>query len=164
MGRHMKTPTPLALASLGLLGLIPTLAGCATAAESTSSEPAENSTVETAPSAPVPYDPEAPAAAGSAVYVDGTYQARGTYQSPGGPEAIELTVTFANNVVSEVVVTPTATDSTSQRYQEQFAGGVAAETVGKLIDEISVSRISGSSLTSGGFNEALDSIKADAKG
>lgn len=164
MGRHIKTPTPLALASLGLLGLIPTLAGCATAAESTSSEPAENSTVETAPSAPAPYDPDAPTAASSAVYADGTYTAKGGYQSPGGPETIELTITLANNVISQVIVTPGATGGTSSRYQGQFAEGVGAETVGKALDDIKVSRISGSSLTSGGFNEALDSIKADAKG
>ena len=34
--------------------------------------------------------------------------------------------------------------------------------VGKDIDEISVSRVAGSSLTSGGFNQAIDAIKSEA--
>ena len=36
------------------------------------------------------------------------------------------------------------------------------EVVGKSIDEISVSRVAGSSLTSGGFNHAIETIKAEA--
>jgi uncharacterized protein with FMN-binding domain len=155
----MRTPTPLTLASLGLLGFVPTLTGCVNALETTSSEPAENAAVEEAPSEA----PEAAAAPSANVYADGTYQAQGGYQSPNGAETIELTITITNNVVSEVLVTPNATDSSSKRYQELFAGGVGAETVGKPLDEISVSRISGSSLTSGGFAKALDSIKADAR-
>ena len=36
--------------------------------------------------------------------------------------------------------------------------------VGQDIDEISVSRVAGSSLTSGGFNRAIEEIKAEAAG
>jgi hypothetical protein len=43
-----------------------------------------------------------------------------------------------------------------------FIGGIADEVVGKDIDEISVSRVAGSSLTSGGFNDAIEQIKAEA--
>ncbi|WP_447589312.1 hypothetical protein [Microbacterium lacticum] len=42
-------------------------------------------------------------------------------------------------------------------------GGIAGEVVGKDIDDVSVSRVAGSSLTSGGFNDALETIKADAR-
>jgi hypothetical protein len=34
--------------------------------------------------------------------------------------------------------------------------------VGQDIDQISVSRVAGSSLTSGGFNQAIDTIKSEA--
>lgn len=158
----MTTPNPVTFAALGMIGLIPTLAGCATAAEPPVPGPVAESAVMDAPMTGA----EAPAAsAGSAgdAYVDGTYQAQGGYQSPGGPEIIELTLTIANNSITDIVVTPRSESGTSQRYQSQFASGVAAETVGKPVNEISVTRISGSSLTSGGFTEALNAIKADAK-
>ena len=51
----------------------------------------------------------------------------------------------------------------SRQYQQAFMGGIAGEVVGKDIDDLSVSRVAGSSLTSGGFNDALETIKADAR-
>ena len=35
--------------------------------------------------------------------------------------------------------------------------------MGKKLDAISVSKVAGSSLTSGGFNEAVDKIKTEAQ-
>ncbi len=93
---------------------------------------------------------------------DGTYQAGGGYQSPNGPETIEVSLTITNGVIEEVSVTPGATSSTSKRYQGDFAGGIAAEVVGKSLDEVDVTRVAGSSLTSGGFQEALATIRQDA--
>ena len=93
---------------------------------------------------------------------DGTYQAGGGYQSPNGPETIEVSLTITNGVIEEVSVTPAATSSTSKRYQGDFAGGIAAEVVGKSLDEVDVTRVAGSSLTSGGFQEALATIRQDA--
>lgn len=93
---------------------------------------------------------------------DGTYQAGGGYQSPNGPETIEVSLTITNGVIEEVSVTPGATSSTSKRYQGDFAGGIAAEVVGKSLDEVDVTRVAGSSLTSGGFEEALATIRQDA--
>ena len=50
----------------------------------------------------------------------------------------------------------------SKRYQGEFIGGIQSEVVGKDIDELSVDRVAGSSLTSGGFNDAIEQIKAEA--
>ena len=99
----------------------------------------------------------------AASYSDGTYRAQGGYQSPNGPETIEVSITVEAGVVSAVEVTPQATSSTSQRYQGNFAGGIAGEVVGKSLDEADVDRVAGSSLTGGGFTEALESIRQDAK-
>lgn len=161
--RDMRTPSSLTLVSLGIIGLVPTLAGCASAAEPPAEAPASEEALDEAPITDMLAAETAPSVV-AGTYADGTYSAQGGYQSPGGPEMIELTITLANNMISDVTVTPGATGGTSSRYQGQFAEGVRAETVGKSLDEIQVSRISGSSLTSGGFNEALDSIKADARG
>jgi hypothetical protein len=47
--------------------------------------------------------------------------------------------------------------------QGEFISGIAGVVVGKNIDSIKVDKVGGSSLTSGGFNAAVDAIKADAE-
>ena len=88
---------------------------------------------------------------------------KGGYQSLNGAETIEVNITIDGGVVSAVEVIPQATSSTSQRYQGNFAGGIAGEIIGKSLDEADVDRVAGSSLTGGGFAEALESIRQDAK-
>lgn len=115
-----------------------------------------------ATSAPAATDATTEPAASAAVK-DGTYSAEGDYVSPAGPSHVVVDLTMTGGKVSEVTVTPEATNGTSKQFQTQFAGGVAAEVVGKSLDEISVSKVAGSSLTSGGFNDAIDKIKAEAQ-
>ena len=50
----------------------------------------------------------------------------------------------------------------TEQYQGQFIAGIADEVEGVALDELNVSRVAGSSLTSGGFNEAVASIKEQA--
>lgn len=95
-------------------------------------------------------------------YVDGTYTAEGTYTTPESVETIEVTVTLADGVITAVEVTGDPQRPESEQYQGQFIGGISEVVVGESIDEISVSRVAGSSLTSGGFNEAIEIIKSDA--
>ena len=98
----------------------------------------------------------------SAEYADGTYTAEGDYTSPAGPSHVTVELTIADDVVTDVTVTPLATDPTSKGFQTQFADGIADTIVGQDIDTLNVSRVGGSSLTSGGFNDALAQIKAEA--
>jgi len=97
-------------------------------------------------------------------YADGEYAADGSYTAPSGTETITVDLTLENDIVMSVTVTPHATEGNQQKFQTQFAGGIAAEILGKDIDEVSVSRVAGSSLTSSGFNDALEEIKAEAGG
>ncbi|MDY0911027.1 FMN-binding protein [Microbacterium sp. CFBP9034] len=99
---------------------------------------------------------------GAAAYADGTYTADGTYQTPESVETISVTVTLEDDVVTDVEVVGDPQKSESEQYQGQFIGGISDEVVGQDIDDISVSRVAGSSLTSGGFNQAIDAIKAEA--
>lgn len=96
-------------------------------------------------------------------YKDGTYTASGSYTSPAGSESVDVSLTIANDTVTSVTVTPKATDSESQRYQSKFASGIAGVVVGKKIDALSVTKVNGSSLTGGGFNKAVATIKTQAK-
>ncbi len=54
-------------------------------------------------------------------------------------------------------------DPTARAYEQQFEGGIAGVTVGKNINTLNIGVVAGSSLTSLGFNQALATIKADAK-
>ncbi|MEV8174885.1 FMN-binding protein [Microbacterium sp. NPDC079176] len=95
-------------------------------------------------------------------YTDGTYTADGSYQTPETVEKISVTLTVADGLVTEVEVTGDPQARESEQYQGQFIDGISDEVVGKSLDEIEVSRVAGSSLTSGGFNEAVESIKEQA--
>jgi len=94
--------------------------------------------------------------------VDGTYTAEGTYATPETVEAVSVTVTLADDVITAVEVVGDPKRRESVEHQAQFIGGIAEVVVGRDIDEVRVSRVAGSSLTSGGFNEALELIRADA--
>ena len=98
----------------------------------------------------------------SAAVNDGDYEAKGSYSNPGGQSEVQVDLTITDGKIADIKVTPGATNSTSRGYQQKFAGGIADEVVGKTLDELDVSKVSGSSLTSQGFNQAIDQIKADA--
>ena len=101
-------------------------------------------------------------AASTGKYADGTYTASGSYQTPETVETISVTLTLDNDVITEVNVIGDPQARETQQYQGQFIGGISDVVVGKNIDEISVSRVAGSSLTSKGFNSAVDKIKSEA--
>ena len=95
-------------------------------------------------------------------YTDGTYTADGSYQAPSGTESITVELTLADDHITDITVTPHATNPTAKGMQTNFAGGIADEVVGQDIDQLNVTRVSGSSLTSGGFKIAIAAIKEDA--
>jgi uncharacterized protein with FMN-binding domain len=142
-------PVRIGAALVGVAGIV-TLAGCSGTAEAETG---------TAPSASAPQG--ADSSSGSA-YADGTYTAEGSYRTPETTETIEVTLTLEGDVVTAVEVTGDPQAPQSVQYQGRFIGGISDEVVGKDIDEISVSRVAGSSLTSGGFTQALEAIKAEA--
>lgn len=99
----------------------------------------------------------------STTYKDGTYNATGSYVSPEGEESIELTVTLKSGIITSTSLVGDATGGDARDYQAQFASGYKDLVVGRNIDRVALSRVAGSSLTSNGFNDALDQIKTDAK-
>lgn len=142
-------------ALVGVVGTI-ALAGCSAASTTTS---ANTGTAGGSSSTPA----EGSAGGSSAgTYADGTYSAEGSYSTPESVETVSVTVTVADNVVTAVTVTGDPQARESQQYQSQFIGGISNEVVGKKLDQISVSRVAGSSLTSGGFMQALEKIKSEA--
>jgi uncharacterized protein with FMN-binding domain len=110
----------------------------------------------------------APASASPAVppgttFKDGTYSSTGHYTSPGGPSAIAVTMTLKNGTVTAVHVVPKAENPTAVSYESRFASGVGGQVVGKKLTALNVTTVSGSSLTSQGFDKAVAAIEAQAK-
>lgn len=143
------------IAGLSLAG---TVAGCAPSTESTPAAPAGSTAAESTPSAGA----STPSSSGSG-YKDGTYSADGTYVSPNGTETVGVQLTLASGTVTDVQITQHPSNPNTRKFQGEFAGGIAAQVVGKNIDELKVSKVAGSSLTSGGFNQALEQIKSEAR-
>ncbi|CAD5995994.1 FMN-binding protein [Agreia sp. COWG] len=154
--RHQKTALT-ALAGLSLLGFV---TGCAT--DSTAQTTETTAPTAAAESTPAATGSGAGAAASTSTYKDGEYKAEGSYTSPGGPEKVGVSLTLAGDVITAVTVTPESENPNGKKYQGEFADGISSVVVGKSIDDIKVSKVAGSSLTSGGFNDAVDQIKAEA--
>ncbi len=102
-------------------------------------------------------------AAGSSQFKDGTYTATGNYNSPGGAEQIKITLTIKDDVVTKATAVSIATRPETKNFQGQFVAGFAAQVVGKKIGEVSLSKVSGSSLTPKGFNDAVRQIRIESK-
>lgn len=136
-GRARTTAARVAAPIGATAALLGTLTGCSTAAAE----------------AEVPVD---------ASYRDGTYQANGTYESPNGSENIIVLIELENDIVTDVEITTNPNNPTTANYQGQFASGIGDLVIGEDIDQLDVTVVAGSSLTSNGFREAIAAIKADA--
>ncbi|MEU5655083.1 hypothetical protein ABZ802_05640 [Streptomyces sp. NPDC047737] len=112
------------------------------------------------PSSPSSASTPAREASGSAQYADGRYEATGEYGSQ--ESSIGVTLTLADDVITEVTVDPHAADPTSLDLQERFADAIPNRVVGRDIDDVHIDRLAGSSHTPEGFNTALEKIKKEA--
>lgn len=149
--RHQK-----ALMALTATSTLLFTAACGSDADSSADSSSSSATSEASAD-------DSGAAETSGDYTAGTYEASGSYSNPGGTSEVDVSLTLGDGgVIDDVTVTPKAS-GTSKQFQDKFAGGIAGEIVGKNIDEIDVSKVAGSSLTSGGFNQAVDEIKAEAQ-
>ncbi|WP_028270108.1 MULTISPECIES: FMN-binding protein [Arthrobacter] len=135
------------------MSLIGTVAGCAPSAQAPA---AQSAPASSAPAAGT----SSSAASG---YKDGTYSADGNYVSPNGTETVGVELTLSGGTVSGVNITQHPSNPNTRKFQGEFAGGIAAQIVGKNLDELNVSKVAGSSLTSGGFNQAVEKIKSEAQ-
>lgn len=149
---NSKKPLLTAAAGLALLGT----AGCGSTgtAQDAASDEATGASTPAASSG-------APATGGQ--YQNGEYTATGSYIPPSNTkEEVTVSLTLSDGVVTDVEVSTSGNHPTSKRYQAEFTGGVQQEVVGKPLDEVKVDKIASSSLTSSGFNKALDEIKSEA--
>jgi uncharacterized protein with FMN-binding domain len=107
--------------------------------------------------------PAVAASSASQTYKDGTYSATGSYISPGGDEKIGVTLTLKDDVITSASVNPESASSEGRQYQGIFQQNFQPLVIGKNISDVHLTTVSGSSLTSGGFNQALALIETQAK-
>lgn len=96
----------------------------------------------------------------STQYANGEYDVVGLYS--GGNKSIGVKLQLTGDTIAQVEVTPMATNKTSLRLQERFAEAIAETVFGRPIDEVHLDKLAGSSLTTKGFNDALEKIKTEA--
>lgn len=114
------------------------------------------------PTTPTPVTPT-PVATDNRKYKDGAYTATGNYMAPSGNEHIVVSLTIKNDKVTAVTSTSPSSNREAKRFQGFFSSGVSGAVVGKSIDQVNLTVISGSSLTPEGFMDALAKIKLQAK-
>lgn len=93
-------------------------------------------------------------------YTDGEYTVEGLYS--GGKKSIIVKLKLDHDAIKHVEVTPNTTIRMSLNLQKRFAEAVPDVVVGKAIDEVHLDKLAGSSLTTKGFNDALEKIKSEA--
>ena len=153
------TAASLTLASTACAG--PAADEAPAAQESSAAATAAPQTAAPQSAAPQSAAPEDGAAAGT--YADGEYSAQGSYTPPSNQtEEVDVTLTLKDSVVTELEVTTSGNHPTSKMHQRDFTSKVQEQVVGKNLDELDVDKVGGSSLTSSGFNKALDTIRAEA--
>ncbi|HEX8227554.1 MAG TPA: hypothetical protein VF572_06835 [Candidatus Saccharimonadales bacterium] len=128
------------------------------------SRSSDNPAASTTPASPepAPATDTQPTATASGTYKDGSYSATDSYNSPGGVEEIKVDVTVRDDVVTAAAVQQDTDNPQAQEYQDKFKQNFAKLVIGKKLSDIELNHVSGSSLTSGGFNDALEQIKTQA--
>ncbi len=84
-----------------------------------------------------------------------------TYLTPARTEhKVTVVLTLEGDVVTDANVLYNDAETYSDPNQELFDNAYQPLVVGKTLDQISLSRVGGASLTTGAFNDALAKIKA----
>ena len=88
-----------------------------------------------------------------------------TYRDPSGEEKVSFVLTVNNTgTITEAASTVLAENPIAVRRQAAFRDGFSKAVVGKKLADLSnIDVVSGSSLTTGAFNKALTSLKAQIK-
>jgi hypothetical protein len=96
-------------------------------------------------------------------YKNGTHATQVTYMTPMRAEyLLDISLTLKNDIVTDADVVYSKGAEVDPNAQK-FEAAYKSEVIGKDIDSLNLSRVGGASLTTTAFNEALVSIKSNAK-
>lgn len=108
--------------------------------------------------------PSSPTTSSGSEFRDGEYVARGSFGTPDGPKSISIKVSLRQNLVRNATVLSGNEASSAKPYTTLFRNGFKPYVVGKDIAGLKLAKISGASLTTKGFNRAIQDIRAQAQG
>lgn len=97
------------------------------------------------------------------VFKDGDYTSIGNYNSPGGAEEIGVKVSVKQDVITDASIEVKSSRPVSKNWQTTVANSIKSVVVGKKLNEVVLDKVSGSSLTPKGWNDAIVKIQAQAK-
>ena len=87
---------------------------------------------------------------------DNTYTTTVEYDVPEGTESNSFSLVIKDGIISSIEVGITTTNKASLKYQQDFAKNIASIVVGQKISELkTIDRVSGASVTTTAFNDAL---------
>lgn len=98
-------------------------------------------------------------------FSNGTYQATLSYYVPKGhPDEITVTLTLADDIVTDLEIGHYASNGESEKHQARFKQDFdETEIIGKSLTDVAPSRIGGATITSKAFENTLLSIADEAK-
>lgn len=99
----------------------------------------------------------------NASYKDGTYSKAVDYTSPGGDETVTVKLTVAGGNVANVETSFRADNPESEQHQGDFSANYKSRVVGRPLSSLNLSTVSGASLVTDAFNNALNEIRNQAK-
>jgi hypothetical protein len=97
-------------------------------------------------------------------FANGSYTTQTSYFTPRRTEhSMDVTLTIENDVVTEAVILWDGEASPKTPNHSGFDAAYKSEVIRQPLSEISLSRVGGASLTTDAFNEAVDTIEAQAQ-
>jgi hypothetical protein len=151
------------LAAVAILYIVTTVRAHNAAAPSATNTTTTSQTTDTAAASSGSAATNSTPGTASSTYKSGTYSASASYRTPESTESIKISLTVENDTVTSSSVQQVASDRESAEYQASFKQNYQSYVVGKKLSDIQLSHVSGSSLTSNGFNAALEQIKSQAQ-
>lgn len=147
-----------------LFGKSDTTASTSATTASTEAQSSDSTANTTATTAATDTATSTSTAASSASYKDGTYNATISYTVPHGySNSVMASITISGGKITAADVNNDYSDNESGMYIDSFTAAIKNAVVGQSIDGLSLSRIGGASLTTQAFDDALSSIRNDAK-
>lgn len=97
-------------------------------------------------------------------FADGSYTTAVSYFTPRRTEhTMDVTLVVADGVITDASILWDGKAEASTPSHRGFADAYQAEVIGQNLETIDLSRVGGASLTSDAFNEAIDTIEAEAR-
>lgn len=91
-----------------------------------------------------------------------TYTTTSTYDTAEGQESNVFTITIVDGTIKSLDVGITTQTKASIKYQTDFAKNISSLVVGKKLSELQgIDRVSGASLTTAAFNDAISRLQKE---